>query len=215
MNIIILGPQGSGKGTQAKMLAERYNLFYFDAGSFLRNLAKSNPDIDGLINKKGELIEDNTMFNFVRNNLEGQNISHNIIFDGYPRSVKQFELLSNWLQEKGSKIDLAILLNIGEKETIRRLSARRIDPNTGEIYNLITNPPPAHVDPKNLIQREDDKEAVIRRRLLEYHSITQPLIDYLLEKGILSEINGERPIEDIQKEIIEIIERYKKNEHKN
>ncbi len=205
MNIIILGPQGSGKGTQAKLLAEKLNLFYFESGKFLRKLAESDERINEIVNKKGGLIPDKQMFSLFSDFLDKKKSDgQNILLDGFPRSLKQYALLKNWLNQKGQKINSAILLNISERESIRRLSARRICAECGTLYNLITNPPPT----KNckcsgvLIQREDDRPEAIKKRLTAYKRQTEPLIDLLRKEGILIEVDGERPIEIIHKNIL-------------
>ncbi len=205
MNIIILGPQGSGKGTQAQLLAQRFGFFYFEAGGFLREVSKANPEVDEKVNKKGVLLEDREMFSLVVGYLESKRVFSNILFDGYPRSILQYELLRDWLTTKNEKIDLAILIDISEEESIRRLSARRIDKNTGQIYNLITNPPPPDVDLDSLIQREDDKEEAIRRRLTDYRKVTLSLIQKLEAEGIIKTIDGERPVEEIFQDLTKLI----------
>ncbi len=206
MNICILGPQGSGKGTQASMLAQKYSLFYFDAGRFLRELAKTRPDIDEIINKRGELLDDDQMFKLMQTDLEGHGLFDNLLFDGFPRSIKQFELLDSYLESKDKKIDFVILINISDDEAVRRLSARRIDQKTGKIYNLITNPPPSDIKQADLTQRQDDIPDAIKQRLSMYHSSTQPLVDYLKQNNLLVEVNGERPIDEIQNEIVSLID---------
>ena len=213
MNIIILGPLGSGKGTQARFLAERLNLFYFETGKFLRELAKSNPSIDERINKKGELVPDKEMFSLLTKHLEDKAPGReNLLLEGYPRSVKQYELLKGWLAEKGQKIDKAILLEISEKESVRRISARRIDRKTGKIYNLITNPPDLNVDRKNLYQRPDDKPEAIKKRLTWYKDSVLPLVGVFEKEGILEKVDGERPIKVIFEDIMA---RLKVDEKKN
>jgi adenylate kinase len=203
MNIIILGPQGSGKGTQAKLLADEFDLFYFESGNFLRKLAEENERIDRIINKEGKLLPDEETFSYVKEELEEKVPGRDgIILDGYPRSIKQYRLLTDWLQEKGKDIDYVIFLDISEKESIRRLSARRMDKETGKIYNLITNPPSESVEEKNLVQRADDKPGAIKIRLEQYKKETKPLVDLLREKGVLMEVDGERPIQVILEDIV-------------
>lgn len=208
MNILILGPQGSGKGTQVKLLSERLGFFSFESGNFLREKAKSDPRIDEIINKRGQLLPDEETFNLVRDYLkEKVPTLDNFILDGYPRSLKQHQLLVDWLKEEGKKIDLAILLNISDKEAVSRLSARVICEKCGTVYNLITNPPPEGKCPcgDNLVQRPDDKPEAIRRRLEEYHSVTSPLIEVLKKDGILIEVDGERPIKVISTDLLKIV----------
>ncbi len=208
MNIIILGPQGSGKGTQARLLSEKLSLFSFESGSFLREKAKSDPRIDEMINQKGELLQDEETFSLVRGYLK-KNIPtlDNFILDGYPRSLKQYELLADWLKEEGKKIDLAILLNISDQEAVRRLSARVVCEKCGTVYNLITNPPPEGKCEcgGNLSQRPDDKPEAIEKRLQTYHATTAPLIEVLKKDGILVEVDGERPITVIADDLLKIV----------
>lgn len=205
MNIVILGPQGSGKGTQAKLIAARLNLFYLETGKMSRELAERDSRVDEIVNKKGELLPDEEIFSYVANYIDEKNYGNkNIIFDGFPRSVKQYELLKNWLKTKNIRIDTAILLNISEGESIRRLSARRVCEKCGINYNLITKPPPPEGCKcgGNLIHREDDKQEAIKRRLSLYKRTTHPLIDIFKKEGILMEVDGERPIETIFKDIL-------------
>lgn len=205
MNIIILGPQGSGKGTQTKLLAKKLNLYYFESGKFLRGLAKTDKTIDERINKKGELLPDEEVFSLVSDYLnEKIPAANNLIMDGYPRSIRQYELLEDWLKQRGAKIDKAILLEISEKESIRRLSARRMCEKCGQIYNLITNPPPEKGCScgGNLIQREDDTRKSVIKRLAAYNKVTKPLVEQLENQGILERVDGERPIKTIFEDIL-------------
>jgi len=140
---------------------------------------------------------DSEGFEYVKRYLENNNSFDNIVFDGFPRSVVQYELLKNWLKEKGSSIDFAVLISITENESIKRLTNRRKDPKTGEIYNLVTNPPPDNVDRSSLVQREDDNPEAIKKRLELYKKVTLPLIEQFREDGILIEIDGEQPIDVI------------------
>ena len=208
MNIIILGPQASGKGTQARLLSGNLGFFYFESGDFWREKAKSDPRIDEIINKKGELLPDEETFSLVRDFLKKKAPpSDNLLLDGYPRSLKQYELLKNWLSQEGKKIDLAILLKISDEEAVRRLSARVVCEKCGTVYNLITNPPP---DGKckcggNLVQRPDDQPEAIKRRLEAYHRVTAPLTNVLKKEGILVEVDGERPITVISTDLLKIV----------
>jgi adenylate kinase len=210
MNIIFLGPQGAGKGTQARLLAEKLNLFYLESGSFLRKVASRDPRVDKIINKKGRLLPDSETFNLIKDYLEEERPDwQGVVFDGYPRSIPQYELLKAWLGEKGAKIDMAILIYISDEESVRRLSARRICEACGEVYNLITNFPPKDGCKcgGKLVQRPDDRPEAIVERLKEYKKTTEPLIEVFEKEGILTKVDGERPIETISEEILGIVTR--------
>lgn len=210
MNILILGPQGSGKGTQAQLLSEKTGYYYVESGGILRGAAKLNPTIDEIINKKGQLLPDEETFSLIKGKVEkeAQDLGK-LIFDGFPRSLKQYSLLKDWLHSKGVKLDLAILLDISEEETIRRLSARRTCEKCGKVYNLITNPPSKNRCPcgGKLIQRVDDTPQAIKTRLAAYHKVTAPLIGELDKEGILVKLNGERPIQTIFQDILSIVQK--------
>ncbi len=205
MNIILLGPQGSGKGTQAEKLAHEFGLLHFEAGALLRELAKTRPDIEEIVNKRGTLMPDDQVFGFVKEYLEEQNRFDGVIFDGYPRSEYQLKLIEGFLSLKDTKIDIVVAIEIPEEETIRRLSARRMDPVTGHIYNLITNPPTEGTDISKLIHREDDTPEAIKTRLAAYRSYTEPLISVFKERGILHEIDGTQSIDAIYNQIRPLI----------
>lgn len=204
MNIIILGPQGSGKGTQARLLANKLNLKIIEAGALVRKEAKNNPKIGDIINVKGQLIPSNMMFGLIKKEAESNNRGINdLILDGYPRSVGQYKLLNKWLKENNARIDKVVLLEISEEESIRRLSARRTCDKCGRLYNLITNPPSGTNCEcgGKLVQRKDDKPQAIKKRLAEYRKKTEPMLSLFLEEGILVKVDGERPIEDIFQDI--------------
>lgn len=206
MNILLLGPQGSGKGTQAKLLVSQFGLYYIESGEILREAAKKDPVIDRLINKEGKLLPDDVTFRLVTDKLEKEKPERDgILFDGFPRSIAQYELLGDWLSQVGRKINLAILIEISEEESIKRLAERRMDPATGKIYNLVTEPPPQGVDINSLVQREDDKPEAIKERLNEYRHVTLPLVERLDADGILRTVGGERPVEIIYQEIARVV----------
>jgi len=208
MNILLLGPQGSGKGTQARLLCEKFGFYYFESGGFLREAGKTNADLAQML-ANGVFVPDAEMSSYVTSYLDEKRIYDNILFDGFPRSEAQYDSLKEWLAAKNVKINIVFLLKIDEEETIRRLSARRMDPATGKIYNLITDPPPDGVNPNTLIQRDDDMPVAIEKRLSWYREQVTPLIAALREDIGVIDIDGTRPIEEIQKELVEIIEKQK------
>lgn len=204
MNILLIGPQGSGKGTQARMLVEKFNFYYFESGAFLREIAEKNKDLKDSL-AKGNFVPDAEMSSYVTSYLDEKNLYDNILFDGFPRSVAQNQALKNWMIDKEVKIDLVLLLQIGEEETIRRLSARRMNPVTGKIYNLVTDKPSAEVDINTLVQRDDDKPEAIKKRLGWYHDFVKPLVAELEKESKVVSIDGERPIEAIFEDLVKII----------
>ena len=196
MVIVFIGPPGSGKGTQAKKLADKLGFLYLSTGKMLRDRQSSRPELAEIMNR-GELIPDETLMPLFLDYLEKRNAFDNLIVDGSPRSVVQYDKMQKMFRKKGSEIKWAIFLNIGKYEVVGRLSARRQDRKSGKIYNLVTNPPGPDVDIENLITRDDDKPGVIEERFEEYLNETKPLIERLRRDGILIELNGEEPIDVI------------------
>ncbi|MFI5241268.1 MAG: adenylate kinase family protein [Microgenomates group bacterium] len=213
MNILLLGPQGSGKGTQARLLCEKYGFFYFESGAYLRKIAENNPELKKYL-AEGKLVPDEEMTSYLAALFDEKNLYDDIIFDGFPRTLSQYNFWRNWLTQKEVSIDLVVVLEIEEEETIRRLTARRMDPTTGEIYNLITDPPPAEVDADKLVQRDDDKPDAIKVRLNLYKERTEPLISELGKDSKVVKVDGARPVEEIQTDLVGLIETFK-NEHKD
>ena len=209
MNIILLGPQGSGKGTQARLLCDKYGFFYFESGAYLRKIASKYPEIAQMMNS-GNLVPDKELTSYLTAYLDQENLYDDIIFDGFPRTLTQFNFLEVWLSEKSVSIDLVFVLEISEEETLRRLSGRRVDPETGKIYNLVTEPGLVDVDPQKLIQRDDDKPDAIKKRLEIYNTRTKELINEIEKKSKVFKINGEQEVEKIHEEIVRQIEEFKK-----
>lgn len=206
MNVAILGKQASGKGTQAELLAEEFDFFEVHVGRILKEAAKKDSEIDRIVNIEGELVPDETAFSYTtdyieKNNKEGRDI----LFDGYPRSVEQYELLKEWLEKKGQKLNFVIWLDISDKTAIKRISARRVCSKCGEIYNLLTNPPPSEEKCScggKLVQRKDDKKEAVKKRLAWSRETRAPLLDVFKRDGILIEVDGERPIKVIFEDIV-------------
>jgi len=201
MIIVLLGPPGSGKGTQAKMIAEEFGLRHISTGDLLRDEAKKDTPLARKIKEvleQGKLLSDQLMLEILMNSLPDDNY----ILDGFPRTVSQAKMLDDI-----ADIDFVFLIDVSDNSIIERIVNRRLCSKCGRIYNLKTNPPKddnlCDVCGLPLVQREDDKEEIVRKRLEEYHKQTEPVIKYYDKR--LIRINGERPIADVFKEIASII----------
>lgn len=173
MNILLLGPQGSGKGTQARLLAQKFGLFYFEAGEFLRELAVKNNDVKRILDS-GKLVPEVELTSYIAAFFDEQGIWNNILFDGFPRSTEQYLFFKKWLKEKNIRIDLVVILEVSERVTLERLTKRA---------------------------REDDTTDAIKTRLALYKKETVPLIDELRKDTKVILVDGERTVEAIQGEL--------------
>lgn len=205
MIVLLLGKPGSGKGTQAKRLCDALGYYYFSTGDFSRSLAKREKRIADIMNSGG-LIPEEEMTNYVSKFLEEKILeTKDMVLDGFPRFVSQYKFFKDWLKGRGLDVDLVISLDITDEESITRISSRRMDKNTGKIYNLATEPPPASVKSEDLVQRSDDTPEIIKNRLKVYMANTQPMIDYIEKEGRLVHVDGARSVEVIQSELVKII----------
>jgi adenylate kinase len=201
MNIVLLGSPASGKGTQADILCRKFGLFHLSTGDVARKLAETDPRIKEMVTS-GKLIPSEEMTMHVLDFLEHQKPDlKNILFEGFPRFVSQYEALNNFLESKGDNIDVVISLEVPMEVAIKRISSRWMCSKCGEIYNTETKPSknPGICDKcgSNLIQRDDDKPEAIKVRFEYYLANTKELIDYVDTKGKLVRINGDRPIDEI------------------
>jgi adenylate kinase len=212
MNVIFLGPPGSGKGTQAKMLSERLGMLHLSTGDILREAVKEGTPLGReakIYMDEGKLVPDEVVIGIVKEWLLSKGVERGVIFDGFPRTVAQAEALDRMMKELGGKIDWVIDIEVSEAEVLKRLSGRRTCRNCGAMYHLTFNPP--KVDEKcdrcggELYQRDDDKEETIKSRLKVYREQTEPLKDYYKRLGIMKSIPGEGEIEEIQREILKAI----------
>lgn len=215
MNIILLGPPGAGKGTQAKKIAEHYSLPHISTGDILRENISNNTSL-GIKAKsymaKGELVPDELLITIIRDRLSKPDCSKGFLLDGYPRTVPQADALQMILTESNKKLDVVLDIDVDDEELIKRLSGRRVCASCGMSYHMIFNPPKEdEICDKckgKLYQREDDKPEAIRNRLIVYKKQTQPLIEYYTRKGLLRTVDGGKDIPEIFGDIKKILEKY-------
>ncbi|RMD45379.1 MAG: adenylate kinase [Aquificota bacterium] len=198
--IIFLGPPGAGKGTQADFLKKDYGFIQISTGDILREAVKKGTKLGQLAKKymdEGKLVPDDVIVGIIEDKLKELE-DKNIILDGFPRTIPQAEALDEMLNKKGKEIDGVVLFDIDDIEIIRRLTGRRIDPKTGKVYHIEFNPPPEGVE---VIQRDDDKEDVIKKRLEVYHQQTEPLVEYYKKQNKLVSVDASKPVEDVYNQI--------------
>ena len=195
--ICLFGPQGSGKGTQAKILTDKLHIPHISTGDLFRIAIESKTKLGKQVEdilKSGELVPDQLTFDLLKDRISQNDCANGFILDGYPRTINQAELLDNHLV-----ITNVVVIDISDDESLKRLTNRRHHLKTGEIYNLYTSPKPPKEIEHELVQRADDTEDAIKNRLQKYHSETEPLITYYKNKVI--RINGEQSIEKVSDDI--------------
>jgi adenylate kinase len=204
MRIILMGPQGAGKGTQAAKLEEELGATHIETGDLVRSEIKEGTELGQKIKEysdKGELVPDEIIIDMTKPYLE-ENDSW--ILDGFPRNKEQAKALDEALEEIGEQVDKVIVLEADDDALVERLSGRRQSEATGEIYHVEHNPPPEddEEDPGPFVQRDDDTEDAIRTRLETYHEQTEPLKDYYEEKGILVTVDASKDIDEVTEEVL-------------
>jgi adenylate kinase len=208
MRVIIMGPQGAGKGTQAAKLEEELGATHIETGDLVREEINQGTDLGQQIKEysdQGMMVPDEIIIDMTKPYLE-ENDSW--ILDGFPRNQEQAEALDEMLDEIGEDIDRVIALEADDEELIERLSGRRQSEATGEIYHIEHNPPPdegSEEDPGPFVQRDDDTEEAIRNRLQEYHEQTEPLKDYYEERGILVTVDASQDIDEVTEDVLQAV----------
>ncbi len=210
MRLILLGPPGAGKGTQAVRLAERYGVPHVATGDLLRFAVKWETDI-GLRAKQfmesGELVPDEIVLELLRTRLSQSDAQDGFVFDGFPRNLAQAEALDTILEDLGQRIDHVVALTVADEVIVQRLSSRASCPSCGRTYTLRNGKPERCVsDRSKLFQRNDDKPEVILRRLDIYHEETAPLIDFYKSKGCLVEVDGLGALAEVEARIAKALE---------
>ncbi len=197
LNLILLGPPGSGKGTQGERLQEDLEYPYYATGDILRAAVKDGTEVGNAAKEymdRGDLVPDEVIIGIIAERLESGEADHGFILDGFPRTVVQAEALDKELGELGRQLTAVILVDVDDDEIVNRLSGRRVCQEKGHVYHVEYNPPEkdgvCDVDGSELFIRDDDKPEVVRHRLEQYHEKTAPLVDYYRKQGLLNTIDG-------------------------
>lgn len=204
MRIILLGPPGAGKGTQAEKIVAKYGTAHISTGDILRSNVKAGTAL-GLKAKQfmdaGQLVPDELIVNMMRSRLAEDDCAKGFILDGFPRTVPQAEALSTLLADMKIKLDGVVLLDVDDETVVKRLCGRRMCKKCGKIFHVDFKPSTkgSHCDScgGDLYQRDDDKESVIRNRLSVYHAQTAPLVDFYDKAGLLIRIAGSEPADSV------------------
>lgn len=217
MRIILLGPPGAGKGTQAAAICERYGIPQISTGDMLRAAVSAGSELGQQaksVMDKGELVSDDIIIGLVQERIEEPDCVNGFLLDGFPRTIAQADAL----REAGIDIDAVVEIEVADEQIIRRMSGRRVHPASGRVYHVEFNPPEvAGEDDETgqpLVQREDDREEVVRQRLETYHEQTEPLVGYYRkwhESGDdraprYVHVDGQGEVEDVRERLFEALD---------
>jgi adenylate kinase len=203
MRLILLGPPGAGKGTQAQFICEHFGIPQISTGDMLRAAIKAGTPLGQQAKKvmdAGQLVSDDVIMRLVRERLRQPDCERGYLFDGFPRTIPQAEAITR----EGLQIDHVLEIDVPDEEIIMRMSGRRVHPGSGRVYHVKFNPPKAQgrddVTGEPLVQREDDREDTVRKRLAVYRAQTRPLIDYYHRNaaGRYRRISGRGSVEDVR-----------------
>ena len=212
MKIIMLGAPGAGKGTQAKKIAAQYSIPHISTGDIFRANIKNNTELGQKAKTymdKGELVPDSLVVDLIMDRFKEADCANGYVLDGFPRTIPQAEALDNALKANGEKVDCAINVEVPDENIINRMSGRRACVGCGATYHIKYNPTKVEgvcdACGEKLILRDDDKPETVKNRLSVYHEQTQPLIDYYNKAGVLAEVDGTKDMEDVFKDIVNIL----------
>jgi adenylate kinase len=210
MDLILLGAPGAGKGTQGALLAEHLGIPKIATGDILRDAVRQGTEL-GRDAKRymdaGELVPDPVILGLARDALRSPDAASGAIFDGFPRTLPQAQALDEIFDDLGRQLDAVVMIEVPDDAIVERMSGRRMDPETGAVYHLTHNPPPAELADR-LVQRPDDEEDTVRHRLNVYREMTEPLIAFYEAAGVaIHRVDGVRPIEQVQSDILARLDR--------
>jgi adenylate kinase len=212
LNLVLLGPPGSGKGTQGERLNEDLRLPYYATGDILRGAVRDETDLGRTAKEymdRGDLVPDEVIVGVIAERIDSSEALDGFILDGFPRTTPQAEALDAKLTELGRGVTAVLLIDVSDDEVVRRLGGRRTCEENGHVFHVEFEPPKQEgvcdIDGSPLIVRDDDKPEVIRKRLETYHEKTEPLVSYYDSRSVLRRINGEAAQEEVAEQIRRIL----------
>ena len=208
LNLVLLGPPGAGKGTQAERLVTDFDLPYYATGDILRAAVKDETDLGkeakGYMDR-GELVPDELICKVIMERIDKPEAEDGFLLDGFPRNTEQADILENALEKRDRKLTAVLLIDAPDEEVIKRISGRRVCVKNQHVYHVDFDPPKhedvCDQDGSRLIQRDDDKPETIKKRLEVYHGQTKPLIDYYESRGVLRRFDGSRTPSEVHDHI--------------
>ena len=211
VKIVLLGPPGAGKGTQAKSISNKYSIPHISTGDiFRKNISENTPlgvEAKSYMDK-GQLVPDEVTINMVKDRLQQADCVNGYLLDGFPRTVAQADALNSFLVERGEQLDTALLIKVPNEFILERMTGRRVCPSCGASYHVKFNPPiegKCSLCGSEVIQRKDDTVETVKERLDVYEKETQPLIDFYANKQLLSEVDGTQAINEVFRGICDIL----------
>lgn len=215
MHIMFIGPPGAGKGTQAKILEKEFNAFQVSTGDILRKAIEEGSELGKKAKSfmdQGHLVSDDLIIALIKEKFSDSNFPTNWIMDGFPRTVAQAEAFDKLLIELNLNLDSVIEVDVERDLLVKRITGRRVCRNCQAPYHITFNPPKVegicdYCGKNDIYQRNDDKEDVVVNRLSVYDAQTAPLINYYKNKNIHHKMDGNRPVEEVTKEIVKLIEK--------
>lgn len=219
MRLILLGPPGAGKGTQAKRVIEEFDIPHISTGDIFRKNIKEKTElgqkVEGLL-AQGKLVPDELTIEIVWDRLDQKDCKNGFLLDGFPRTIPQAEALDEGLAKRGLKLDRVLNIDVDKDSLVKRLSGRRVCPNCGASYHIDNNP--TKVDgicdacQTPVIQREDDQEETVLDRIKVYDSQTKPLVDFYNKQDLVFTVDGTLPIDEITNKLVTELKKVRINE---